>query len=42
MGEDKDGIENTWMNMKTVWMKKNLNGVIMQGKNAMMGAEITF
>ena len=42
MGEDKDGIENTWMNMKTVWMKKSLNGVIMQGKNAMMGAEITF
>ncbi|MCA0231455.1 MAG: hypothetical protein LCH91_13370 [Bacteroidetes bacterium] len=42
IGEDKDGIENTWMNMKTVWMKKSLNGVIMQGKNAMMGAEITF
>lgn len=42
MGEDEEGVENTWMNMKTVWLKKTLNGAIMQDKNAMMGAEITF
>lgn len=42
MGGDEDGVENTWMNMKTLWLKKTLNGAIMQGKNAMMGAEITF